>query len=356
MFICKCCKTEIPENSKFCYACGKEVEIVSNLVCPNPSCGNTDIPEFARFCPECGTEIKPKSQPVPAPAPQPVPAPAPQPVSDPESQPVPPPEPQPASAPEVQPTPKLIPDEKVSSVERQPGVPQIGDYYFSDGTFASQHIAGKRCVGVIFSLNTTEVEKGKGWTHGHIVALKDAELDVWREEKYGPFNLLSRMAIQRTTALKWGPLTQLPTPHNSYQEGISKKCRKDRDGYVYTNSGFVDGDEYEAFRAVAKFPAGLPKGQTSGWYVPTMGQMAELFENLGKVKINWSEVQKWEAGAGTSLIEKLNEYHLNIDQNGTYLTATEKNATNVWAWYISAFYLWDRYKSNYFNVRPIAAF
>lgn len=52
---------------------------------------------------------------------------------------------------------------------------QIGDYYFADGTISHELSEKKQCIGVVFSLKTTDIERAKGWTHGQIVALVDAE-------------------------------------------------------------------------------------------------------------------------------------------------------------------------------------
>lgn len=53
--ICPECKTENPENAKFCLNCGKELVIeTKNIPCPN--CG-AENPTEAKFCLECGNNL-----------------------------------------------------------------------------------------------------------------------------------------------------------------------------------------------------------------------------------------------------------------------------------------------------------
>ena len=137
---------------------------------------------------------------------------------------------------------------------------KIGDYYYSDGSFSTQLDQSKTCVGIVFSLETTAEEKKHGWTHGQIVALEDAgggKRYVW-----GLGELLITSYVH-----EW------------------RDAKKDKDGYLYSNSIYVSGIKYEAFAAARKFSALLPSEKTSGWYLPSVGQWVEIIENLGQVSI-----------------------------------------------------------------------
>lgn len=46
----------------------------------------------------------------------------------------------------------------------------------------------------------------------------------------------------------------------------------------------VNGADYKAFSAARKFMVELPAGKTSGWYLPSVGQWAEVVMNLGKAQ------------------------------------------------------------------------
>lgn len=51
--ICPNCKSNIPDDSKFCPDCGTKV--AKNEVCPH--CGAENLPKDSMFCPECGCKI-----------------------------------------------------------------------------------------------------------------------------------------------------------------------------------------------------------------------------------------------------------------------------------------------------------
>ena len=137
---------------------------------------------------------------------------------------------------------------------------KIGDYYYSDGSFSTQLDQSKTCVGIVFSLETTAEEKKHGWTHGQIVALED----TGGEER-----------------CQWGPRGSLLTTH----VGEWKDARKDKDGYLYSNTIYASGIKYEAFEEARKYSALLPSGKTSAWYLPSVGQWVDIIENLGQVSV-----------------------------------------------------------------------
>ena len=123
---------------------------------------------------------------------------------------------------------------------------QIGDYYYSDGSFSHEINDQKDCVGVVFSLETTKEEKARGWTHGYIIALSDAKNGAYFE---------------------WGPIHRnLPTPHADYSHKYEDEERalNDFNGYIYTNSIYTNSSEYKAFMTARNDPVFLPDGKTSG--------------------------------------------------------------------------------------------
>ena len=78
---------------------------------------------------------------------------------------------------------------------------------------------------------------------------------------------------------QWGPRGSLLTTHVDEWRDV----RKDKDGYLYSNS--IYASKYEAFAAARKYSALLPSGKTSGWYLPSVGQWVEIIEKLGQVLI-----------------------------------------------------------------------
>lgn len=51
---CHCCKTDLPENAKFCPNCGTKVQ----LLCPHCK---IEVPENAKFCHQCGAVLQQKT-------------------------------------------------------------------------------------------------------------------------------------------------------------------------------------------------------------------------------------------------------------------------------------------------------
>lgn len=263
---CGNCEKNIPDGSKFCMYCGSEVQV--GLTCHY--CGFMGIPSGAFFCPACGAALR-----------------------------------------------------------REANVAldtlKIGDYYYSDGTFSSHLDKSKTCVGVVFSLETTGIEKAHGWTHGQIVALEDAE--------------------DECGSCVWGTDGDLPAPHVFKEESVALQ---DQNGYLYTHSGYTNGDDFEAFKMARCYSISLPTC-TSGWYLPSLGQWRDILTNLGKITVT-DDVFSFD------LVKTLeNLYFLNI-QSTDYWSSTAKDASNSWG--VSFFYYGCVYSFNRQSacrVRTVAA-
>ena len=224
---CNNCNSEIPLDAKFCPNCGSKVD--EDVLKQPHTCVkcHTPMPAEALFCPNCG--------------------------------------------------------EPVQSEEVRP---QIGDYYYTDGTYSHEKDPNKTVAGIVFSTETTEVEKSHGWTHGQIVATRFASLEVIRTENYGFLNLQERQVRTFTDNLQFCHADTLPLPYPVY-ELSDGKIRNDRNGYIYTQCQKNISDEFELFNAALKYHVPLPK-TTSGWYVPAMGQILDMIENNIGETIRWT--------------------------------------------------------------------
>lgn len=227
---CNNCNSEIPLDAKFCPNCGSKVD--EDVLKQPHTCVkcHTPTPAEALFCPNCG-----------------------------------------------------------EPVQSEKGRPQIGDYYYTDGTYSHEKDPSKTVAGIVFSTETTEVEKSHGWTHGQIVATKFARYMVWRTEKYGLFNLKERSVQEEDDSFIWGPDLLLPNPHKCFSQKETYQMLNDRDGYIYTYSGLTNDESYELFNAARNFSTPLPLGKTSGWYVPAVGQIIDMFENIIGEKLIWED-------------------------------------------------------------------
>lgn len=206
---------------------------------------------------------------------------------------------------------------------------RIGDFYYSDGTFSHKRSDAKTCVGVVFTLQTTVAERKHGWTHGQIVALKDAG----NGREY-----------------VWGPCDELPAPHKEY---VYSDALQDRDGYLYTHSGYTNGNDFAAFDAARRFSVPLPAGKTSGWYLPSIGQWGDILKNLGKVTLKKNGDNLTEFN-NTEAVKKMG--FINMKKRTSYWSSTECNAFSSWVVSFSIALVYAPSRLDVKRVRPLAAF
>lgn len=267
---CNNCNFEVPPDAKYCPNCGKKIEekeTIKSSICIK--C-HTPISVEALFCPNCG--------------------------------------------------------EPVRGVKKRP---QIGDYYYTDGTYSHEKDPSKIVAGIVFSTETTNEEKAHGWTHGQIVATQFARMEVMRTENYGFLNLSKRQIRILTDDLLFCHADTLPLPYPIYDLSDSQ-IRNDKDGYIYTYSVQNDNKDFELFNAARQYPCPLPE-RTSGWYVPTMGQIIDMLENIIGEKIYWerafggikrSSSSKRQYGKAITFLRKMGytkSYKLASSTQGDYV-------------------------------------
>lgn len=163
--------------------------------------------------------------------------------------------------------------------------PKIGDYYYSDGTWSDgglisinedgtnpvwaaekpAPIAGKTVIGIIFQTNRSRmhsVDKENGFTHGYVVCTKSAHAPGKTETMYSFDDGISFMTGKKL-ASSW--YTNL----NGYTETMVA---------LQQYAGKVD--QIPAFDwTTTDFSPSAPAG-TSGWYLPSTGQMWDMMANL----------------------------------------------------------------------------
>ena len=176
-----------------------------------------------------------------------------------------------------------------------------------------------------------------GWTHGQILAVNEPfRMDSY-EEKYGFLNLQTRVIKYKTNCFEWGNDTDnLPQPHKHIDSLI--EAVNDRDGYLYTYSGYTKNkNNYPAFEAARKFRSPLPLGKTSGWYLPALGQLLEIFKNLGNLDFgkfpnyhrNTTDFSYAEFN-DTPLGQIIKKYKEHDDWYSGWLSSSEKDENYVW--------------------------
>ena len=101
----------------------------------------------------------------------------------------------------------------------------IGDYYYSDGTWGSiaEHTnSTAAAIGVIFSNSTSNIDKGHNWTHGYAMALQNAG--------------------SSSAAYQW-PTSNRGNPTRTYISGAGNIIS---DKNCYTHSGYIQTGAYAA--------------------------------------------------------------------------------------------------------------
>lgn len=149
---------------------------------------------------------------------------------------------------------------------------QVGDYYYADGSICPgdmKDIPSNGCVGVIFSTETSTTDANLGWSHGYVVALNNTGTTVikWKnadteDENYDTFDIAAT--------------------DNASKDASFQKLINYLDGYTSSKKITDDSDEatHPAFFAAKNYAVSIPE-TTSGWYLPSMGQLALVMNNLG---------------------------------------------------------------------------
>ena len=146
---------------------------------------------------------------------------------------------------------------------------RIGDYFYEDGTFSHKKAKGKEVVGIVFSLQTSAEEKARGWTHGQIIATKDAGV---------PPNM---------GGSSWGITNDIIM--NYAVTKVDKVSAKRDTGYLMCHMDCIENNpEFVPFIIAAQYNVQLPLGKTSGWYLPSIIQWSNFFDNTcAKWEIIW---------------------------------------------------------------------
>lgn len=209
---------------------------------------------------------------------------------------------------------------------------QPGDYYYSDGTIypydekkANQPFT-EGCIGVIFEVGTGA--PGTAWTHGSVLALNNAHSD-WS---------------------KWG-IAGGPKDGNSAGETelytfLSGKM----DGYTLTGTFTAEVGGLDcAFRKISLFGTedqslkgwvfpqyAAPVGITSGWYMPSAGQLMAIWSGLGGYTVTTDNYMNNMATDHANKLESVAKIRAAIEKvDGTFVSKsendTEKNTQRWWS-------------------------
>lgn len=149
---------------------------------------------------------------------------------------------------------------------------EVGDYYYADGSICPNDMASipsDGCVGVIFSTETSVTDQANNWSHGYVIALNNT----------GTSNIKWKNVA---TADDGYDIFDIVTTDNDAKDASFQKLIDHLDGYTSSRKITDNSDEitHPAFFAAKNYAVSIPK-TTSGWYLPSMGQLALVINNLG---------------------------------------------------------------------------
>ena len=209
---------------------------------------------------------------------------------------------------------------------------QPGDYYYSDGTIypytegrVEQPIT-EGCIGVIFEVGTGA--PGTDWTHGSVLALTNAWPD-WSE---------------------WGGASE-PIEGNNTSGFIDDTEKRNflmskMDGYkmsAYFTKGAMS--RVKVYGTEDSYPDYKAPQTSSGWYLPSTGQLVSLMKGLGKYEFTVDNLESVDAQYREGKLKALSNIENAIvkvkgvfwDNDGDsetfqrWWTTTEHDNLNVWA-------------------------
>ena len=166
-----------------------------------------------------------------------------------------------------------------------------GNLYFVDGGLRAITISGtltwasgftpilteaqkKQCVGIVFSNQTTDAEKADGYSRGQIMSLKNANVFSTNP---GPSDRFAWKVLEGDdpTISSTDGLTEI--------QNISE-ASNDMNGYLHCKTikeNDANFTNHPALAKLAQFGVKAPNG-TTGWYIPSMGQLFEMIHIIGR--------------------------------------------------------------------------
>lgn len=254
---------------------------------------------------------------------------------------------------------------------------KVGDYYYADGSIwpnELENVPKTGCIGIIYSTTVPNDVEADGYGNAMVLALHDLE---------GKINWANNIASTSLTK-------QYATTKNTYDQVLTDLFA-DKNGYTYMNEIKSKADfslaNYPAFYSVANSLQGLAdisSLSTSGWYIPTIGQMADIinvFSTLASSTYVFGTSTAWNVSGNddptiSAMLELYNRLEKvggtwNIDRPATdgdtnkslrWWTSSEHSATKALSIDMNCkkFVVLDRDKntagSNNLYIRPVFAF
>lgn len=220
---------------------------------------------------------------------------------------------------------------------------KLGDYYYTDGTYSdgglraenmttgicafanplSKPETGKTCIGVVFyagrhpkddCVYATKAGTSMKEVHGYVVSLTD--LGIANDTKGGGWVYYTYGGFEEKEVLY---LVGTPTDTDDYR-GYSNTLLIE---HTAKERGVWDKGIYLPNKVLNNYSPLAPSA-TSGWYMPSAGQMLDLYKYKAALKVVLDQLGKTLIGSSAN--------------NGTYWTSTETGSGTA--------YKFDRFRLN----------
>lgn len=264
--------------------------------------------------------------------------------------------------------------EKISEKEVERDI-EVGDYYYADGSIYPYGNQDKNdcpdpvkngCIGIVFS--TTGVNDTDGvntWNHGYVLSFKNTpDVGMWSADAtvtLGDYvagtNFDSESADEETVVARNNFLAL----KNGYT--VTQELVKQENAYA-AHQAIAYGKTYPEFAA--------PVGLSSGWYLPSVGQIYAMLDDLGGLNFTTESKkshlfyakrsQTDKQGARDKVIQKMQEINSEYLLTDRVWLCNEASNENAWAiqWFDDwvAFHTHDKTISNNNQkiVRPVLSF
>lgn len=252
---------------------------------------------------------------------------------------------------------------------------EVGDYYYSDGSiypYGNQDDNDKSypvkdgCIGVIYDVeNANDTDGTNSWNHGYVLALSDAGSSQWGgatvQENIQAWNDILDDEKKDTSGN--------PT-YTDDDKAVFDAILSRYDGYASSVRLLSSEGSKDALNMAKSYSKQAPAIISSGWYLPSIGQIYLMMENLGELGFegNYVSLSHLFFGKTRSQTQKvaardnINSYLMKIDENSTisgiWKSVTEVDSNNSWAieWKDEDIKLFSRSKTSSDKVRPVLSF
>ena len=250
--------------------------------------------------------------------------------------------------------------------------PVVGDFYFADGTWGTASWGSansKTPIGIVFSTNTSAKDKALGFKHGYVMALGNAQSgQLWCADKANASGTTNLQALQVTDGLiPWNDTRSAANFHAVIDnlDGLTH-CLTAKDNAAKA-TGYEFSDLTAIYAAMVTYNTVVSApANSSGWYLPSIGQQYLWMESFGKNMTTYSnffpgpeKVSNWNwnynsiyLSNGIALFTAMNDYVKTCLSETSYISSyTEIGSTTEEQYYWSsterdATYTW------YFRTRP----